>query len=327
MGKNRIMTLYDINSPIFEEHSNYQSYGEEYQTVKNYLLLLRSNYSDQKEIADKFFYSNSNQIFIQNNLNLIAQNLDEKDDVRIQATVMLKKLYNYANDYIKYNKHDEEEQEFDMKNSLGNHGENFLALPIGFNADKSNKIDNLELYDSLPYIDSHLTQDTRLKEEMNKLIIEQMTLMKKENPAIENFYFSKTKKEEIHSRFGKDFMHSDELIKQELDRVHKGKKLDVFKNKIQNVFEVPPPNKIHDDSTWRNLIEGINFSLLQINLKNFNLDLMIKYGPNMWKRFLKGLECLINQLENEKKSLENKIEEINQKRKFFQVKLKFNLID
>ncbi len=290
--------------------------------MKNYLLLLRSNISDQKEIAEKFFNSNLNQKFIHNNLNLIAQNLEEKDDVRIQATVMLKKLYNYENVYIKYKKNDEEEEEqdYDMNKSLSNHSEKILALPKGINSNnKSEKIDNLDLYDSLPYIDSHFTQDTRLKEEMNKLIIEQMTLMKKENPAIENFYLSKTKKDEIHSRFGKDFMHSDELLKKELERVHKGKKLDVFKNKIQNVFEVPPPSKIHDDSTWRNLIEGINHSTQQINVKNFNLDLMIKYGPNMWKRYLKGLECLINQLESEKKSLENKIEDINQKRKFCQV--------
>lgn len=299
--------------------------NEDYQEIKNYLLLLRTNIADQKEIAEKFFNSDINHNIIQHTLKLIIENANEKDDIRLQATVMLKRLYNEGNKYIKYNKQiDEEENELNYNNSFntstGLH--TLLALPLGYSTDKVSK--NLEIYDSLPYIDGHYLQEIRIAEETKKLIQEQMTAMKRENPGIEEFYLSKLNRDDGHLKFNKDSMHHDLLLKKELERVEKGKKIDVFKNKIQTVFDNPPPSKFHDESTWRNLIEEVNYSLQQINVKNFNLDLLIKYGPNMWKRYLKGLECLLNQLENEKKSLENKVEEINRQRKFLQVKYFIN---
>jgi hypothetical protein len=278
---------------------------------------LRVNVSEQKEIGEKFFNSNKNQRFLNRNLNLIVQNLEEKDDLRIQATVMLKRLYNEGNTYLSYDRDIEVDEDDQAKIQISKQNNRVFALPQEIQSEILSR--NLDVYDSLPYIDGHYTQEMRLKEEMKKLIQEQMSLMKAENPTIEEYYLGKIPIQEAHLKFNRDEFHTDELLDSELKRVEKGKKIDVFRNIIQTVFHDPPPSKFHDESTWKNLIEEINFSLQQMNVKNFNLDLLVKYGPNMWKRYLKAMDTLINQLEAEKKSLEKKIEEINQKRKFLQV--------
>lgn len=59
------------------------------------------------------------------------------------------------------------------------------------------------------------------------------------------------------------------------------------------------------------------------SIKNFNLDILIKYGPAIWKQFLSNFECLITQLQNEKHNWEQLNNEINQKRKFPQVFILF----
>jgi Zn-dependent M16 (insulinase) family peptidase len=63
----------------------------------------------------------------------------------------------------------------------------------------------------------------------------------------------------------------------------------------------------------------MNTSLQHFNIKSFNLDLLIKYGPSTWKRYLSLFENLITQLTKEKESIEKKNDEINQERKFKQV--------
>ena len=281
------------------------------------------NVPEQKEIGEKFFYSNKNQTFLNKNLNLIVQNLEEKDDLRIQATVMLKRLYNQGNSYLTYDRPVELEEDLKARIGISEKNERILALPQEIHSDLLSR--SLDVYDSLPYIDGHYTQEMRLKEEMKKLIQEQMNFMKVENPGIEEYYLKKISIKEVHPKLNGENAHTD-LLDNELKRVDKGKKIDVFRNSIQTLFHDPPPSKFHDESTWKNLIDEINLSVQQMNVKNFNLDLMVKYGPNMWKRYLKAMDTLINQLETEKKSLEKKIEEINQKRKFSQVFIIYSFI-
>jgi hypothetical protein len=238
-------------------------------------------------MAVNYFSSNTNQETYEI-LQRICTNIDESDDIRIQSTTIMKKMYNYVfNGYIKYRKEDEELFDSD-----------YLALP----SDLSNKADDKNiLIDSLAYIDQEYRNDRRIIEEMKRLIAEEISKFEPIN------YLEKYQQ-----------IEESEFLKKEFSRVESRRKLGLITD-IQTNFELPPPNKAQDDKTWETLHNNMNISLQHSNIKSFNLDLLIKYGPSTWKRYLSLFENLIEQLEIEKESIDKKNDEINQERKFKQV--------
>ena len=67
---------------------------------------MRANTPDQKEIADHYFENNKNKKFVYESLIKITENIYETQDLRMQAIVILKKLYNLNinGNYLKYEK-------------------------------------------------------------------------------------------------------------------------------------------------------------------------------------------------------------------------------
>jgi hypothetical protein len=286
------LTQYDGHD---DEELTGSNSNQEYNRIKNYLLCFRSNVNEHRTMAESYFKANSDDIY--ENLLKISENIDEDTDIRLQAVTMLKKNYKikFNNEYIKYkNNFIDENMDID---------DNRLALPSAkIEVPKENNL----LVDSLPYIDQHYKEENRVRDEMNRLI---------------NTEMSKFTPKDYLSKFENIDLSGNTFLTAELDRIQAGKKLSVINPDIKINFELPPPNKQNDETYWHNLNNQLDISLQQYNVKNFNLDLLIKYGTPAWKKYLANYEAVISQLKKEKEYLESKNNEINQFRKFKQVSL------
>lgn len=125
------------------------------------------------------------------------------------------------------------------------------------------------------------------------------------------------------------FMESD-MIREEMIRLEKKIPNPIaISDKILSKFEVPPPSKYYDENNWKTLLNQISVSSQHINLKSLNLELLIKYGPNAWRKYLTRFENIEKQLENEKFFIEQENELVNKRRKFaqFEASKSFNQLD
>jgi hypothetical protein len=272
----------------YEENNNqFINKFDDYNKIRSYLLSLRSSITQQREMADNFFKNKSDKV--QEYLRMISENIHENQDIRIQAITLIKRLYNkLPESYLIYKYEDVEFQE----------DNDYLALPNDIHKEDENI-----LIDSLAYIDKKYSEDIRIKDEACRLIEEEM-----KNSSISNNILSK------------EITINSSILQAELDRIEKNKKLNAFKTHIEKNHEMPPPNKYQDEFEWSKLHNSLNISLQEYNINNFNLDLLIKYGPNCWKKYLNKYENLVSQLRKEKENIEKKNEIINQERKFKQVK-------
>jgi len=236
-------------------------------------------------MADNFFKTKSEKVY--NYLKMISENINENQDIRIQAITLIKRLYNKLPEY--YHKYKCENHEMQENND-------FLALPNDTNKEYENII-----IDSLNYIDKKYIEDTRIRDEARRLIDEEM-----KNSKYNRFVLTESPVE-------------SSVLNAELERIEKNKKLKIFKTEIEKKFEMPAPNKYQDESEWSKLHNSLDISLQQYYVNNFNLDLLIKYGPCSWKKYLNNYENLVSQLRKERDNLDKKIEIINQERKFKQV--------
>jgi hypothetical protein len=276
------------------EHLTTNGNNLDYNKIKSYLLCLRSSVNEQRTMAESFFKANSDDIYA--NLLKISENIDEDNDIRLQALTMLKKNYKikFNNDYIKYKKEVTTDMDVDEAPRL--------ALPTGVIVAEVKKIS--EVFDSLPYIDQHFKEDNRVVNEMNRLI---------------NNELSKSPPKDYLEKYENIDLSKNAFLTEELKRIEKSK-MKVLTSEIFNNFELPPPNKMNDEASWQKLNNQLDTSLQQFNIKNFNLDLLIKYGTPAWKKYLANYEAIISQLKKEKEILENKNNEINRQRKFKQVR-------
>lgn len=121
------------------------------------------------------------------------------------------------------------------------------------------------------------------------------------------------------------FMSSD-LIREEMTRLEKKLPNPItISDKILNKFDLPVPSKYYDEQNWKSLLNQISVSSQHINLKSVNLELLIKYGPGAWRKYLTRLENIQKQLENEKSFIENENNEVNKRRKINQVEAQKSL--
>ena len=122
-----------------------------------------------------------------------------------------------------------------------------------------------------------------------------------------------------------NFMSSD-LIREEMTRLEKKLPNPItISDKILNKFDLPVPSKYYDEQNWKSLLNQISVSSQHINLKSVNLELLIKYGPGAWRKYLTRLENIQKQLENEKSFIENENNEVNKRRKINQVEAQKSL--
>jgi len=88
---------------------------------------------------------------------------------------------------------------------------------------------------------------------------------------------------------------------------------------IPTKFEKPNPSKYYVEYNWKSLNDKINLSSQHLNVKSLNLELLIKHGPNAWKKYLNRLDTIAFEYDLQVKSLENDNLEVNKQRKFIQM--------
>ncbi len=285
----------------------------DYDKIKSYLVLLRANLPQQKEIAENFFNKNKNNNEIYKILTVITENLNESDDIRLQAIVITKKLFNLSQTYLKY------EKKLNIENDIRNvYIHNALASEeiVLVNQNKHLLKKPKFLIESLPYIDTKFKEDPRIKEKATKILNTEIAKLIEEKPL--EFYYNQISKYDIKY---------SNCTEEELKRIEKDKKLSFNLVDIETKFEQPPPSKYHDYISWSKILDKISISGSQLTLKHFNLELFAKFGSDAWKKYLTKYEEIIKQLENEKNRLESECVEINSSRKFKQTEFQENITE
>jgi hypothetical protein len=276
----------NINTQAIVQYSESTTLdNREYEKIKSYLFLLKSNDDEEREIAKKFFEKEKKEENLIKCIIKIVNNPDEENTLKLIATQLMSKFYGINNRY-------------NVKN------QQTVEISTQLRKEERNPKINY-LIDALPYVDSGLG-DPRLKEESNKLIYEEL---KKSKKSLHDYINLIPEVKISHSEF----------ISEELKKIENNKQSSFTCRPIQTTFEGPAPNKIHDLETWNILIKRVNLSLSHLNLKNINLDLFIKFSPTLWKKYLFTLDSIIKQLEKEGQDLQEKCEDINKERKLKQV--------
>jgi hypothetical protein len=231
--------------------------------------------------------------------------------------------------------------------SLKEEDDIFLShLGFRFEKNKKNNEDKnikVSLIDSLFYIDHEICKTPKLQEMAKNLIIAEI----KNLPNLESYrkmvdrHFDKFmmfyKNENENENYEENRSDTNNHIREENQNQYENTKLFLenefknikenkvenriftFKDKIQTHFENPIPSKLNDEENWKKLISLTDISMQNFNIYNFNLDLSVKYGPIVWKKYIDNFESLVNLLEKEKILLKEKSDQINKERKFNQV--------
>uniref|UniRef100_A0A7S0J100 Pre-mRNA-splicing factor SPF27 n=1 Tax=Calcidiscus leptoporus TaxID=127549 RepID=A0A7S0J100_9EUKA len=86
-------------------------------------------------------------------------------------------------------------------------------------------------------------------------------------------------------------------------------------------LEVPPPNKQSNAAAWERAVGNAQAQLEHQANRLDNLELLQKYGANLWRLHLNGLEAANSRLADEQAGLVSQIAELNRKRKLEQVEV------
>lgn len=164
-----------------------------------------------------------------------------------------------------------------------------------------------EIVDALPYIDEDYG-DPKVKEEVDRLIEEEMRRSTKKPadflkdlPPLPKFSF------ENHP-----------MIAKEYERVRAGRPPVTLDFSSRYQIEPPPLNKRTDDSAWKQSLQRAQRSLQHQVTRVENLELMSKYGPDVWKLNNRRLESLLSRMQKLAQEQNEKIEKVNRERKYHQ---------
>ncbi|KAL4444532.1 hypothetical protein ABPG74_016825 [Tetrahymena malaccensis] len=156
-----------------------------------------------------------------------------------------------------------------------------------------------KLVTSLPYVDAEADDNIKIK--VQRLIKQEMALMEKQD-YLQDLPMPKT------------HLYDSPLIQEELQRV---KNLQLLEE--PQILQLPNLDLDTAESSQLKEFNDIASKINQYNnIKQVNLELMLKYGPDSHKLFMEYQKNFKNELNSMNEKLKAQIEEVNSKRKFDQ---------